>query len=42
VPKVIENLSVLVGAATDSTNDIVEVLRLLTSMRQGFPSEAGL
>jgi len=33
IPKVIEALSALVGAASDSTNDILEVLRALAYLR---------
>lgn len=37
IPSVIEALSALVGSATDSTNDILEVLRVLTYFKSTFP-----
>jgi hypothetical protein len=39
VPKVISALSALVGAAADSTNDILEVLRMLAYFKAAFPNE---
>ena len=42
VPKIVDALSALVGAATDSTNDILEVLRMLAYIKSAFPREPTL
>ena len=42
VPKIVDALSALVGAATDSTNDILEVLRMLAYIKSAFPQEPTL
>lgn len=42
VPKVIDSLSALVGAATESTNDIVTVLRVLSYFKKNFKLETEL